>query len=73
MHNSYVSFDIVTFAIYDKNNGNMVVSEIPDFFQFPKRDISTASCKCTIFIFTSKSIQVVIRTEFINMTVLLSM
>ena len=73
MHNSYVSFDIVTFAIYGKNNGNMVVSEIPDFFHFPKRDISTASCKCTIFIFTSKSIKFVIRTEFINMTVLLSM
>ena len=75
MHNSYVSFDIVTFAIYGKNNGNMVVGEIPEFFQFPRRDIciSTARCKCTIYIFTYKSIKVVIRTEFINMTVLLSM
>ena len=73
IHNSYVSFDIVTFAIYGKNNGNMVVGEIPEFFQFPKRDISTARCKCTIYIFTYKSIKVVIRTEFINMTVLLSM
>ena len=75
IHNSYVSFDIVTFAIYGKNNGNMVVGEIPEFFQFPKCDIciSTARCKCTIYIFTYKSIKVVIRTEFINMTVLLSM
>ena len=74
-HNPYVSFDIVKFAIYGKNNGNMVVGEIPEFFQFPRRDIciSTARCKCTIYIFTYKSIKVVIRTEFINMTVLLSM
>ena len=73
--NPYVSFDIVTFAIYSNNNGNMVVGEIPEFFQFPKRDIciSTARCKCTIYIFTYKSIKVVIRTEFNNMTVLLSM
>ena len=73
--NPYVSFDIVTFAIYSNNNGNMVVGEIPEFFQFPRRDIciSTARCKCTIYIFTYKSIKVVIRTEFINMTVLLSM
>ena len=60
------------FAIYGKNNGNMVVGEIPEFFQFPKRDISTARCKCTIYIITNKSIKVVIRTEFINTTVLLS-
>ena len=52
IHNPYVSFDIVTFAIYgNNNNGNMVVGEIPQFFQFPKRDISTARCKCTIYIF----------------------
>ena len=44
IHNPYVSFDIVTFAIYSNNNGNMVVGEIPEFFQFPKRDISTARC-----------------------------
>ena len=50
----------------------MVVGEIPEFFQFPKRDISTARCKCTIYIITNKSIKVVIRTEFINTTVLLS-
>ena len=63
IHNSYVSFDIVTFPIYGKNNGNMVVGEIPEFFQFPKCDIciSTARCKCTIYIFTYKSIKVVIR------------
>ena len=73
IHNSYVSFDIVTFPVDDKNNGNMVVGEIPEFFQFPKRDISTARCKCTIYIFTSKSIKVIIRTEFINMTMSLSM
>ena len=75
IRNSYVSFDIVTFAIYGKNNGNMVVGEIPEFFQFPKRDIciSTLRCKCTIYIFTYKGIKVVIRTEFIDMTVLLSM
>ena len=30
--NPYVSFDIVTFAIYSNNNGNMVVGEIPEFF-----------------------------------------
>ena len=72
-HNPYVSSDIVTFAIYSNNNGNMVVGEIPEFFLFPKRDISTARCKCTIYIFTYKSIKVVIRTEFINMTVFLSM
>ena len=71
-HNPYVSSDIVTFAIYSNNNGNMVVGEIPEFFLFPKRDISTARCKCTIYIFTYKSIKVVIRTEFINMTVFLS-
>ena len=35
--------------------------------------ISSARCKCTIYIFTQKSIKVVIRTVFINMTVLLSM
>ena len=64
---------MVTFAIYSNNNGNMVVGEIPEFFQFPKRDISTARCKCTIYIFRYKGIKVVIRTEFINMTVLLSM
>ena len=75
IRNSYVSFDIVTFPIYGKNNGNMVVGEIPEFFQFPRRDIciSTARCKCTIYIFTYKSIKVVIRTEFINMTVFHSM
>ena len=74
IHNPYVSFDIVTFAIYgNNNNGNMVVGEIPQFFQFPKRDISTARCKCTIYIFRYKGIKVVIGTEFINMTVLLSM
>ena len=50
----------------------MVVGEIPEFFQFPKRDISTARCKCTIYIITNKSIKVVNRTEFINTTVLLS-
>ena len=63
IHNSYVSFDIVTFPIYGKNNGNMVVGEIPEFFQFPKCDIciSTARCKCTIYIFWYKSIKVVIR------------
>ena len=59
--------------MYSNNNSYMVVGEIPQFFQFPKRDISTARCKCTIYIFTYKSIKVVIRTEFINMTVLLSM
>ena len=64
---------MVTFAIYSNNNGNMVVGEIPEFFLFPKRDISTERCKCTIYIFTYKGIKVVIRTEFINMTVLLSM
>ena len=63
---------MVTFAIYSNNNGNMVVGEIPELFLFPKRDISTARCKCTIYIFTYKSIKVVIRTEFINMTVFLS-
>ena len=73
IHNSYVSFDIVTFPIYGKNNGNMVVGEIPEFFLFPKRDISTARCKCTIYIFTYKGINVVITAGFINMTVLLSM
>ena len=64
---------MVTFAIYSNNNGNMVVGEIPEFFQFPKRDISTARCKCTIYIFTYKGINVVITTGFINMTVLPSM
>ena len=74
INKSYVSFDIVTFAIYGTNNGNLDVDEIQEFFQFPKGDIciSTARCKCTIYIFTYKSIKVVIRTEFINMTVLLS-
>ena len=39
-----------SFAIYSNNNGNMVVGEISEFFQFSKRDISTARCKCTIYI-----------------------
>ena len=73
INNPYVTFDIVTFAIYGNNNGNMVVGEIPEFFQFPKRDISTARCKCTIYIFTYKGINVVITAGFINMTILLSM
>ena len=34
IHNSYVSFNIVTFAIYGKNNGNMVVGEYQNFFSF---------------------------------------
>ena len=34
-HNPYVSFDIVKFAIYGKNKGNMVFGEIPEFFLFP--------------------------------------
>ena len=73
IHYPYVTLDIVTFAIYSNNNGNMVVGETPEFFPFSKSDISTARCKCTIYIFTYKGIKVVIRTEFINMTVLLSM
>ena len=64
---------MVTFAIYSNNNGNMVVGEIPDFFQFPKRDISTTRGKCTIYIFAYKGINVVITTGFINMTILPSM
>ena len=45
IHNPYVSFDIVTFAIYSNNNCYMVVGEISVFFQCLKR---TARCKCTI-------------------------
>ena len=59
--------------MYSNNNGNMVVGEIPEFFQFPKRDISTARCKCTIYIITCLRFKVVIRKEVINMTVLLSL
>ena len=73
MHNPYVTFDIVTFVIYDNNNGNMVVGETLEFFQFSKSDISSARCKRTIYIFTYKGINVVITAGFINMTVLLSM
>ena len=75
INNSYLSFDIVTFAICGKNNSNIDVDEIQEFFQFLKRDIciSAAHRKCTICIFTYKSIKVVIRTKFNNMTVLLSM
>ena len=73
IHNPYVFRDIVTFAMYSNNDGNMVVGEIPEFFQFLKCDISTARCKCTINIFTYKGIKVVIISEFINMTVLLPM
>ena len=51
----------------------MVVGEIPVFFQFPKRDISTAHCKCAIYIITYVGIKVVISTEFNNMVVLLSL
>ena len=69
IQNAYVSFDIVTLAIYSNNNGNMVVGEIPEFFQFPKLDISTARCKRTIFIFIYKGSNVVMITGFINMTV----
>ena len=71
IHNPFVSFDIVTFAIYGNITTVIWLSEILQFFQFSKRDISTARCKCTIYIFTYKGIKVVIRTEFINMTVLL--
>ena len=38
----------------------MVVGEIPEFFQFPKREFSTARCKCTIYIITYTGIKVVI-------------
>ena len=41
----------------------MVVGEIPEFFQFPKHEFSTARCKCTIYIITYKGIKVVIRTK----------
>ena len=51
----------------------MVVGEILEFFHFPKRDISTARCKRTIYIFIYKGMNVVMITGFINMTVLLSM
>ena len=50
----------------------MVVGETLEFFQFSKSDIS-ARCKCTIYIFTYKGINVVITAGFINMTILLSM
>ena len=50
----------------------MIAGEIPEFFQFPKLDISTARFKCAIYIITYIGIKVVIRTEFINMTVILS-
>ena len=50
----------------------MVAGELPEFFQFPKREIFTAGCKCTIYIIPYKGIKVVIRTEFINMTVFFS-
>ena len=73
IQNAYVSFDIVTLAIYSNNNGNMLVGEKPVFFQFPKRDISTARCKRTICIFIYKGIDVVMIAGFIIMTVLLSM
>ena len=66
--NPFVSFGIVTFAIHSNNNGNLVVGGRPEFFQFLKRDISTARCKRIIYIFKYKGINVVIRTEFINMT-----
>ena len=72
IENAYVSFDIVTLAIHSNNNGYMVVGEIPEFFQFPKRDIATARCKRTIYIFIYKGINVVMITGLINMTVLLS-
>ena len=51
----------------------MIAGEIPEFFQFPKLDISTARFECAIYIITYIGIKVVIRTEFINMTVILSM
>ena len=69
IHNPYVSFDIVTFAIYSNNNGNMVVGEISVFFQCPKPTHAVN----VLFISSYKGIKVVIRTEFINMTVILSM
>ena len=73
IQNAYVSFDIVTLAIYSNNNGNMLVGEKPVFFQFPIRDISTARYKRTICIFIYKGIEVVMIAGFIIMTVLLSM
>ena len=73
INKSYVSFDIVIFAIYGKNNCNLDVDEIQEFFQFPKGDIciSTARCKCTIYIFTYKSIKKVKcdhRSKFSNLS-----
>ena len=34
IQNANVSFNVVTLAIYSNNNGNMVVGEITEFFQF---------------------------------------
>ena len=61
-------FDIVTFAIYSNNNSTLVVGGIPEFFQFPKRDISTARCKRILYIFTYEVINVVLGTvkAFLN-------
>ena len=36
IQNAYVSFDIVTLAIYSNNNGNMLVGEKPVFFSVSK-------------------------------------
>ena len=52
--------------VYGNNNGNMVVGETLEFFQFSKSDISTARCKCAIYIFTYKGINVVITAGFMS-------
>ena len=58
----YHNISDIWYMVYG-NISDIYVGEIPEFFQFPKCDIciSTARCKCTIYIFTYKSIKVVIR------------
>ena len=66
-HNPYVSFDTVSHAMYGNNHCNMIVT-----FQNVTSPPHAVNVPFIIYIITYKGIKVVIRTEFINMTVLLS-
>ena len=66
-HNPYVSFDTVSHAMYGNNHFNMIVT-----FQNVTSPPHAVNVPFIIYIITYKGIKVVIRTEFINMTVLLS-
>ena len=65
--NTIPTFDTVSHAMYGNNHCNMIVT-----FQNVTSPPHAVNVPFIIYIITYKGIKVVIRTEFINMTVLLS-